>query len=122
VKIALRPGESVIREAPANLQRGIETVGGRLSLTTTRLVFEAHALNVQRGATEIELSAVKSANPCWTRFLGLIPLVPNSLAVTTKDGTEYRFVLFKRAAWRNDIEAASAAQDRPPPRDVQQAL
>jgi len=84
VKTALRPGESVIREAPANLQRGIETVGGKLILTTARLVFEAHALNVQRGSTEIDLAAVKSATPCWTRFLGLIPLMPNSLVVTTK--------------------------------------
>jgi hypothetical protein len=118
----MRPGESVIRQAPANLQRGIETVGGKLCLTTMRLVFEAHAFNVQRGTTEIELSNVASANPCWTRFFGLIPLAPNSLAVTTKDGREYRFVLFKRAAWRSDIEASSASQDRPPPRDVQQAL
>jgi hypothetical protein len=105
VKTTLRPGETVIREAPANLQRGIETVGGKLRLTTARLVFEAHALNVQRGTTEIELSAVHSARPCWTRFLGLIPLAPNSLAVAMRDGTEYRFVLLKRAAWRNDIEA-----------------
>ena len=105
MKTALRDGETVIREAPANLQRGIETVGGKLCLTTTRLVFETHALNVQRGTTEIELSDVESATPCWTRFLGLIPLMPNSLAVTTKDVTEYRFVLFKRAAWRDDIEA-----------------
>ena len=48
---------------------------------------------------------VRSAYPCWTRFLGLIPLAPNSLAVQTKDEREYRFVLFKRHAWRADIEA-----------------
>jgi hypothetical protein len=72
VKTALRDRESVIREAPANLQRGIETVGGKLCLTTARLVFD----------------------------------------VTTKDGTEYRLVLFKRAAWRDDIEAQRPAHSR----------
>ena len=105
---ALRQGEAVVREGAANLQRGIETVGGKLRLTNQRLVFETHAFNVQRGTTEIELSDIASSQPCWTRFLGLIPLAPNSLAVLTKDGKEYRFVLFKRDSWRRDIEAHKA--------------
>jgi len=105
MKTALRSGETVVREGAANLQKGIETVGGKLCLTNQRLVFETHAFNVQRGTTEIELANVLSAYPCWTRFLGLIPLAPNSLAVRTKDQREYRFVLFKRHAWCADIEA-----------------
>ena len=103
MKTSTRPGEQVIKDGAANLQKGIETVGGRLYLTNQRLVFEAHRLNVQGGVTELELADVESSEPCWTKFLGLIPLFPNSLAVCTKEGREYRFVLYGRSAWAEAI-------------------
>lgn len=109
MKTALRQGETIIKESAANLQKGIETVGGKLHLTNQRLVFEAHKFNVQGGSTEIDLANVQTSRPCWTRFLGLIPLFPNSLAVSTRDGKEYRFVLFGRGAWNHAIEAQRVA-------------
>ncbi len=108
MKTALRPDEQVVKEGAANLQKNIETLGGKLYLTKQRLIFEAHKINVQGGTTEIELSNVQSSRPCWTRFLGLIPLFPNSLAVFTKQGKEYRFVLYGRHGWA----AAIAAQTK----------
>jgi len=105
MKTELRQGEQVVKEGAANLQKNIETVGGKLWLTNQRLVFEAHKMNVQGGTTEIELSSVQSSRPCWTRLLGIIPLFPNSLAVFTKQGKEYRFVLYGRHAWAAAIEA-----------------
>jgi hypothetical protein len=93
----------------ANLQRGIETVGGRLWLTTERLVFESHGFNVQTGTTVIDREEISSAEPCWTRFLGLIPLAPNSLAVTLRDGTTHRFVLWGRREWAAAILERAAA-------------
>jgi len=105
MKTETRPGERIIREGPANLQRGIETVGGKLWLTSERLIFESHRFNVQTGATVVELSDIQSSEPCWTKFLGLIPLFPNSLAVHTKAGAEFRFVLFGRSAWAAAIES-----------------
>jgi hypothetical protein len=105
MKTAMRPNEQVMKDGAANLQKGIETVGGRLYLTTERLVFEAHRLNVQGGVTELELADVESSEPCWTKFLGLIPLFPNSLAVRTRAGREYRFVLYGRSAWAEAIDA-----------------
>lgn len=110
MKIELAPGEKLLREGAANLQRGIETVGGRLFLTNRRLAFSSHALNVQTGPTDIPLSAIRSTSPCWTRFLGLIPLAPNSLAVRT-DNSEHRFVLFGRSQWAQAINEAIAARD-----------
>ena len=101
----LRPGERMIREGVANLQKNIETVGGKLFLTDQRLIFEAHALNFQGGTTEVALANVQSTVPCWTKFLGIIPLVPNSLAVITSQGVEYRFVLFGRHAWAAAIDS-----------------
>ena len=101
----LRPGEQVIKVGRANLQKNIETVGGWLCLTNQRLVFEAHKFNVQVGTTEVELSDVQSSQQCWTKFLGVIPVFPNSLAVHVREGNEHRFVLDDRASWATAIEA-----------------
>lgn len=109
MKTKLRQGEQTIKESPANLQKNIETVGGKLYLTDQRLVFEAHKFNVQRGVTEVELSNIQALRLCWTRQWGLFPIFPNSLAVYTKRGEEYRFVLFGRSAWVVAIEAQRKA-------------
>jgi hypothetical protein len=105
MKTELRNEESVVKQAGANMQRGIETVGGRLYLTDRRLVFESHRFNVRRGATEVELSEVESVEPCWTKLFNLIPLFPNSLCVRTMHGEEHRFVLNDRMGWKESIEA-----------------
>ena len=105
MKSELKQDEQVIKQGAANLQRGIETVGRWLYLTNQRLVFEAHDMNIQRGSTEIELPDIQSSEKCWTKFLGFIPLMPNSLAVYTKASKEYRFVLFGRGAWAAAIDA-----------------
>jgi len=49
----LKQNEQIIKQKAANLQKGIETVGGVLYLTNQRLVFEAHKINVQGGTTEL---------------------------------------------------------------------
>jgi hypothetical protein len=83
----------------ANPQRGLETVGGQLTLTKDQLVFEPHRLNIQRGLEQIDLSNISQVNECWTKFLNLIPIAPNSLMVVSKGGQEYRFVLHNRKEW-----------------------
>lgn len=105
MKTELKQNEKLIKTGVANLQKGIETVGGQLYLTNQRLVFEAHKFNVQGGTTEIALSDIKSSKKCWTKFLGFVPVMPNSLAVYTNAGKAYRFVLFGRGAWAAAIEA-----------------
>ena len=108
MKIDLAPNETLIREGPANLQRGLETVGGRLLLTDQRLVFSSHGVNVQTGRTEIPLAEIRSVSPCWTKFLGLLPLAPNSLAVSTSAG-EHRLVISGRSQWASAITSAAAS-------------
>ena len=95
--------KKILRRGAANLQKGIETVGGKLYLTNQRLVFEAHKSNIQGGITELELTDINSTNLKWTKFLGLIPLFPNSLAVILNNEKEYHYVLFARKAWKSDI-------------------
>jgi hypothetical protein len=102
------PDETPLKDGAANLQRGIETVGGWLYLTNRRLVFESHAFNIQTGATIIPLASITGARKCWTKFLNLIPIFPNSVAVSTKEGKEYRFVTFGRQAWIEAIEDQTA--------------
>jgi len=103
MNIEMKQGERLIKEGAANLQRNIETVGGKLYLTNQRLLFEAHKANVQRETTEIGLSDIHSTKKCWTKFLGFIPVMPNSLSVYTSQGNEYQFVLFGRAEWAKEI-------------------
>jgi len=83
----------------------VETVGGKLYLTNQRLIFEAHVINVQRGPLEIELPDIRSTQKCWTKFLGFLPILPNSFAVYTADPAKYCFMLFGRSSWSTDIEA-----------------
>ena len=105
MKADLRNAEVIIKDGVANLQKGIETVGGKLYLTNQRILFEAHAFNVQSGLTEIEIANLRSVEKSWTKFLGFVPLFPNSLSVYTTQGNEYRFVLFGRDAWAETIAA-----------------
>ena len=103
MKTELNINEILIKKSGGNLQKGLETVGGHLYLTSQRLIFEAHAINIQGGNTLIDLSNIDSTEKCWTKFLNVVPLMPNSLAVHTKSGEEYRFVLFGRGAWQAKI-------------------
>ena len=51
-------GEKIIKEGLANHWREIEAVGGRLFLTSQRIVFESYALNIQTGNTIIPISEI----------------------------------------------------------------
>jgi len=103
MKTAIESNEKVIKEGLANMQRGMETVGGKLYLTTQRLIFESHKFNIQTGNTEFLLQDISNTTPCWTKFLNLIPLAPNSLSVSVSDN-EHRFVLFGRKNWKVAID------------------
>jgi hypothetical protein len=109
--------ECPVREGTANLQLGVETVGGTLYLTNRRLIFETQVLNIQTGATIIPLNTITGVRKCWTKFLNLIPLLPNSIAVSTRDGKEYRFVAFGRQDWIAAIEGALGALTGAPTTD-----
>jgi hypothetical protein len=122
----LGDGERLIRQSDANLQRGIETVGGRLFLTSRRLIFETHKLNVKTGRTVVALRDVEDVWKCWTKLFGLIPVFPNSLAVSTAQGKTYRFVMFGRDKWVRAIREAKQdleeRADRADPDDEQDDL
>ena len=111
MKTGLNENEQIVKQGAANLQKGLEAVGGKLFLTNHRLVFEAHKMNIQGGNTEINLSDIRSSVKGWTKFLGLIPLMPNTLAICADSGQEYRFVLFGRGAWEAAINISKNKND-----------
>ena len=104
MKTQLSDQEELLKTGKANLQRGLETVGGALYLTNLRLIFEPHALNVQTVYEIIELNDIKQVTLGWTKFLGAIPLFPNVFTVVTID-KKFDFTVFGRKKW-----AASVSQ------------
>jgi hypothetical protein len=94
--------EVTLIDVAANLFRGAEAVGGRMQVTTHRILFKAHAINIQKEPAEIDLKEVVEVGKRNT-----LGLVPNGLYVRTKDGTEYRFVVWGRGNLIKIIQAAS---------------
>lgn len=94
--------EVTLIDVAANLFRGTEAVGGRMQITTHRILFKAHAINIQKEPAEIDLKDVTEVGKRNT-----LGLVPNGMYVRTKDGTEYRFVVWGRGNLIKIIQAAS---------------
>ena len=99
---------NALKEGPANLQRNIENVGGKLFLYQTKLLFEPHKMNIQNGNEEITLASISEVSATWTRFVGFIPLPPNALKIKTHGGHEHVFTLWQRHAWKDAIDRARA--------------
>ena len=83
--------EQILADVAANLFRGIEGVGGRLKITNRRIFFEAHAINFHKQTAEILISDIAEVKTRNT--LGIIP---NGLLIRTKEGVEYKFVVWRR--------------------------
>jgi hypothetical protein len=103
----LMEGEVVSKEGKANLLKGINSIGGKLYLTNLRLVFESHGFAQSKAATIIDLPSISSVQECWTRLLGIIPLVPNGIAIDTTQSQEHRLALGKRGTWIDAINTQS---------------
>jgi hypothetical protein len=83
--------EEILADVAANLFRGIEAVGGRLKITSRRVVFEPHAFNLQKMSAEMFLSDIVEVSKRNT-----MGIVPNGLLIRTKAGVEYKFVVWQR--------------------------
>lgn len=87
----------LVFEGPANLYRGFEGVGGKLTLSTDCLRFVPHAINIQKDKETILLADITRVEK--TNTLGIIP---NGLKVVTANG-KYKFVVRKRNQWFTKI-------------------
>ncbi len=75
----------------ANLFRGLESVGGKITFDEVGLTFKSHLINVQRGETRIEYSQISTINKRNT-----LGIVPNGMSVITKNNIKYDFVINSR--------------------------
>jgi len=91
MSLELKKNEKILADKAANLFRGIEGVGGRIKITNKRLIFEPHAINIQKQILEVPLNQIEEAKTRNT--LGIIP---NGMLVKLKTGAEYKFVVWKR--------------------------
>ncbi len=66
-------------------------MGGKLKITSTRLIFTGHGFNLQKQPQEILISDIKELQ----KYNSLM-IVPNGLLVKTKSGAEFSFVVFGR--------------------------
>ena len=98
--------KSSLKRSAANLQRGFEAVGGKLTLTPRALRFESHALNLQRGSAEIDLQSIEAIQPAKAKFFGLLPVSNNAFVVTLTDESTYRFIVRGRDKWMEAIADA----------------
>ncbi len=92
--------EEILADVGANLFRGIEGVGGRLKITSRRVVFEPHAVNLQKIPAEILLSDIAEV-----RKRNTMGLVPNGMLIRTRAGVEYKFVVWGRERLISIIES-----------------
>ncbi|MFF0829795.1 GRAM domain-containing protein [Brevibacillus sp. NPDC003359] len=89
----LRPNESIVKEdIAANLFRGMEGVGGKLTITSERLYFQPHSFNIQTQLLELSLKDIESVEKRNTMFV-----IPNGMKIKMHNGQEHKFVVWKRA-------------------------
>lgn len=113
MKTSLDAKEQILKQGAANFLSGAKSFGGKLYLTNLRLVFEPHVLNPRCDTIIVPIGDISTIAKRWTKVLNLIPLVPNSLALATSQGREYRFVLFGRDLWASAITSATAGNHPP---------
>jgi hypothetical protein len=89
-------GDDILVTASANLWRGAEAVGGRLTLSRAGLEFRAYS----RQPEPLEIPIDEIVEVRKTRTMGIIP---NGLAVFTKLGLEVRFVVGDRDRFIDEI-------------------
>ncbi|MFC5467541.1 hypothetical protein ACFPPD_02355 [Cohnella suwonensis] len=86
--------EPVLFKKAANLFRGIESVGGWLHASETRMKFVPHALNIQSAPLDIPYADIASIAKRNT-----MGIVPNGILLTLKSGARHKFVLYKRSSF-----------------------
>jgi hypothetical protein len=108
IKIVTEAGETILFESGANHFKGAEAVGGKLFLTTKRLVFKSHKYNVQVHELSISLPDIDRVDKYKT--LGVLN---NGLSVETTDHKIEKFVVEQIDEWVNRLAQKNSLQHMP---------
>jgi hypothetical protein len=84
-------GEEILADVAANFFWGIEVVGGRLKITSRRVLFEASEINLQEQPAEILSNDITEVSKRNT-----MGIIPNGLLIRTKGDVNYKFVVWRR--------------------------
>jgi hypothetical protein len=103
IEIELSQNETIDYEGPANLFRGMESVGGKLFLTNKKVIFKSHKLNIQTGQTDIIYASIAEIAPRKT-----VGIVDNGIRIKTNDGKEFDFVVNDREKWMEKLNEKSS--------------
>lgn len=104
----LGKGEKPISLGVANYYTGLVTAGGKLLLTNRSLLFSAHAFNVGRQETSIDLNEIKEIKVTSNM------LVSQNIEVKTETKS-HRFVVYHGKEWVKNIQDAIAVCPKPTP-------
>lgn len=92
----LKENEEILFETPANRMRMIILgQGGKLHLTSERVVFTGHGKNIGEGTVSIDKSDIINVRKAFA--MPFLP-IPNAIKVNTSSG-KYKFVVSKRKEW-----------------------
>jgi hypothetical protein len=89
--------EKVVRDGWANHFVGSMSDGGHLYLTSRRLIFRAHRVNVFKMNGTWPVADVREIIP---------GRVPTEMTLVLTDGSQHRFVVWQRRRWMRAIEEA----------------
>ncbi|CAL2092753.1 hypothetical protein [Tenacibaculum sp. 190524A05c] len=98
--------ESEIYAGEANLFRSGVSIGGKLFLTSERLIFLPHKFNFNKKIEYIELSEVNVFQSITS-----LNILNNTLAFTLENGTELIFIVNNIEIWMEEIERAKKVVD-----------
>lgn len=94
VRFDLEADEKIIFQNGANHFKGIEAVGGLLTLTNKRLIFQSHYLNIQNHQLFIDLRDIVSFDRYKT-----LRIVNNGLLITISQSVIEKFVVQQPENW-----------------------
>lgn len=104
VKLKLEADESVIQEGGANLMTGMKGEGGKLAVTSSRLLFKGQRYDTRDFQLVMEYDKIENIriHKSWK-------LLKNELHITMVDGTGHRFAVDKAVQWLSAIEGQMAS-------------
>lgn len=94
----LRSGEKIVHEEGGSYFRDFVAVGGRLTLTNKRILFNSNKNRNTPCTIEVTLSAIDKVD-----FFRTLNVTPNGLMLLLSDGSIVSFVVDDRQEWKKRI-------------------
>ncbi|ARD20949.1 MULTISPECIES: GRAM domain-containing protein [Shewanella] len=93
--------ETIIKSTFATVQSGAFSGDGQLSLTATRLCFEASNKIFEMGPYEIDLADIHKVEKCWGTGGGVLPVTADAIKIELNNDKHYKFMVADSEAWIN---------------------